>query len=137
MSARALWEARPTDLTLTSHRQLNRYVGKLRSDLDAFAGEVFAAPSARDRVQSILADLNKTAADFEAIGARAVEQLANGLMPRIRCVDGRRRERYMRRTPQRRAAFLRTHCAGMWICAGMPRAAWRGKGRAGGGQDRT
>jgi hypothetical protein len=45
---------------------------------------VFSAASARDRVQSILADLNKTAADFDVIGARAVEQLANGLMPRIR-----------------------------------------------------
>jgi hypothetical protein len=31
-----------------------------------------------------LADLAKTAGDFDAIVARSVEQLANGLMPRIR-----------------------------------------------------
>jgi len=45
---------------------------------------VFSAPSGRDRVQSILADLAKTAGDFDGIAARSVEQLANGLMPRIR-----------------------------------------------------
>lgn len=84
MLRRTLSKLVRNDVLLTHPTATYRYVGKLRTDLESFAGDVFTAPSARDRVQSILADLKKTAGDFDAIAARAVEQLANGLMPRIR-----------------------------------------------------
>lgn len=49
-----------------------------------FASEVFASAGDLDRVRSILADMNKTTADFEATVAKEIEQLSNGFMPRIR-----------------------------------------------------
>jgi hypothetical protein len=41
-------------------------------------------PGDLDRVRSILADMGKTTADFEAIVGKQIEQLSNGFMPRIR-----------------------------------------------------
>lgn len=61
-----------------------RYASKLKSDFDMFASEVFASAGDLDRVRSILADMNKTTADFEAIVAKEIGQLSNGFMPRIR-----------------------------------------------------
>ena len=45
---------------------------------------MFPSPGDLDRVRSILADMSKTTADFEAIVAKEIEQLSNGFMPRIR-----------------------------------------------------
>lgn len=71
--------------TRHSHCQRTlRYASKLKSDFDMFASEVFASPGDLDRVRSILSDMNKTTADFEAIVAKEIEQLSNGFMPRIR-----------------------------------------------------
>lgn len=61
-----------------------RYTGKLREDLDTFSREVFVLASDRERVQSILQDLNKTARDFAGIEARAVEQMSTLLVGRSR-----------------------------------------------------
>jgi hypothetical protein len=71
------------------HRSLRikknrRYTGKLREDLDTFSREVFVLASDRERVQSILQDLNKTARDFAGIGGRAVEQMSTLLVGRSR-----------------------------------------------------
>ena len=46
---------------------------------------MYTAPADSDRIASVLADFNKTAGDFDAMSRRAMEQLSNGLMPRIRC----------------------------------------------------
>ena len=61
-----------------------RYTTKLKQDFDQFACDVFPSAGDLDRVRSILADMNKTTADFEAIVAKEIEQLSNGFMPRIR-----------------------------------------------------
>lgn len=45
---------------------------------------MFPSPGDLDRVRSILADMGKTTADFEAIVGKQIEQLSNGFMPRIR-----------------------------------------------------
>jgi hypothetical protein len=45
---------------------------------------VFVLASDRERVQSILQDLNKTARDFAGIGGRAVEQMSTLLVGRSR-----------------------------------------------------
>ena len=66
---------------LQNHR---RYTAKLRDDLDSLSKEVFQLSSDRERVQSILQDLNKTSRDFNAIGGRAVEQLSGLLIARVR-----------------------------------------------------
>ena len=65
-------------------KQRRRYTGKLREDLDTFSREVFVLASDRERVQSILQDLNKTARDFAGIGGRAVEQMSTLLVGRSR-----------------------------------------------------
>lgn len=65
-------------------KQHRSYTGKLREDLDTFSREVFVLASDRERVQSILQDLNKTARDFAGIEGRAVEQLSTLLVGRSR-----------------------------------------------------
>lgn len=65
-------------------KTLCRYTGKLREDLDTFSREVFVLASDRERIQSILQDLNKTARDFAGIGGRAVEQMSTLLVGRAR-----------------------------------------------------
>lgn len=49
-----------------------------------FSREVFVLASDRERIQSILQDLNKTARDFVGIGDRAVEQMSTLLIGRSR-----------------------------------------------------
>lgn len=63
-----------------------RYVGKLLPELEAGALAVFSAPSDRDRVTSVLADLAKTASDFHVIASKGLDLLANGILPRLRYV---------------------------------------------------
>lgn len=60
------------------------YVGKLLPELEAGALAVFSAPSDRDRVTSVLADLAKTASDFHVIASKGLDLLANGILPRLR-----------------------------------------------------
>lgn len=74
----------PNSTTEKLRTMRRRYTAKLRDDLDAFSKEVFQLPSDRERVQSILQDLNKTSRDFYAIGGRAVEQLSGLLIARVR-----------------------------------------------------
>jgi len=61
-----------------------RYTQKLKTEFDDCAVDVFASPGDLDRVRSILVDMTKTTADFEGIAAKAMEQISNGFMPRIR-----------------------------------------------------
>lgn len=63
------------------------YVAKLRSELDGCVEAVFgAAPSEKERLHSMLADLGKTGGDFRALATRALEGLADALLPRLRPV---------------------------------------------------
>ena len=61
-------------------------MGKLLQELEAGALGVFPGPSDRDRVKSVLADLAKTASDFRIIASKGLELVANGILPRLRCV---------------------------------------------------
>lgn len=60
------------------------YVQKLRTELESASSQLFSAPSQHQRIKSVLADLSKTASDFGQITARAVDQLAVGLMGHLR-----------------------------------------------------
>ena len=62
-----------------------RYVGKLRTELEEGAYEVFAGAAERERVKSVLADLAKTCSDFKATSGRALDQLSSAIVPRLRC----------------------------------------------------
>ena len=62
-----------------------RYVVKLAQELEAATQATFTAPSDRDRAKSVLADLHKTAGDFRGMTVRALEVVAAGIVPRLRC----------------------------------------------------
>lgn len=53
-------------------------------ELGQAATAVFPAPSDRDRVKSVLADLSKTASDFRIIASKGLDMLANGILPHLR-----------------------------------------------------
>jgi hypothetical protein len=61
-----------------------RYVLKLKAEVEEMGMEVFGNPGDRDRIKSVLADLSKTSSDFKAITNKALDHLANGLVPRLR-----------------------------------------------------
>lgn len=61
----------------------SRYTVKLRQQLEDLAAAVFR-DSERERVKMVLADLSKTASDFQALATKAVEQTATSLMPALR-----------------------------------------------------
>lgn len=61
-----------------------RYVQKLQSELETASSQLFPAPSQHQRIKSVLADLSKTASDFHHITSKALDSLANGLMPHLR-----------------------------------------------------
>lgn len=48
------------------------------------AERLFASQSDLDRLRSVLVDMTKTASDFRAAAAKALEALADGLLPRLR-----------------------------------------------------
>ena len=77
-------DAEAQGAVLNSISACEKYTGKLREDLDMFSREVFVLASDRERIQSILQDLNKTARDFVGIGDRAVEQMSTLLIGRSR-----------------------------------------------------
>ena len=60
-------------------------MGKLLQELEGGALAVFPAPSDRDRVKSVLADLAKTASDFRIIASKGLDLVSNGILPRLRC----------------------------------------------------
>ncbi|GBF96968.1 hypothetical protein Rsub_09048 [Raphidocelis subcapitata] len=62
------------------------YAAKLRTELEALAGRVFLSGGERERVASVLSDLGKTGSDFRALATRALESLADALLPRLRAV---------------------------------------------------
>jgi len=70
--------------TVPTTQRSRRYTLKLKQDFECVAADAFPAPGDIDRIQSILADMNKTAGDLEAIVGRLVEQASNVLQPRIR-----------------------------------------------------
>lgn len=63
---------------------LNRYANKLQMELETACFQAFPELSDQDRVRSVLVDISKTSADFRRINKRALEQLSNGLMPKLR-----------------------------------------------------
>jgi hypothetical protein len=48
------------------------------------AERLFAAQSDQDRLRSVLVDMTKTSSDFRSAGSKALEGLADGLLPRLR-----------------------------------------------------
>jgi hypothetical protein len=48
------------------------------------AERLFAAQSDQDRLHSVLIDMTKTASDFRAAANKALEAVADGLLPRMR-----------------------------------------------------
>lgn len=50
----------------------------------AFAERLFAAQSDQDRLRSVLVDMTKTSSDFRSAGSKALEGLADGLLPKLR-----------------------------------------------------
>ena len=65
-----------------------RYVQKLQAELETASSQLFPAPSQHQRIKSVLADLSKTASDFRHITSKALDTLANGLMPYLRSAAG-------------------------------------------------
>jgi hypothetical protein len=45
---------------------------------------LFAAPADQDRLRSVLVDMTKTSSDFRTATSRALEGLADGLLPKLR-----------------------------------------------------
>jgi hypothetical protein len=45
---------------------------------------LFAAQSDQDRLRSVLVDMTKTSSDFRAAASKALEALADGLLPKLR-----------------------------------------------------
>lgn len=45
---------------------------------------LFAAQSDQDRLRSVLVDMTKTSSDFRSAGSKALEALADGLLPKLR-----------------------------------------------------
>ena len=60
------------------------YVQKLKVELDRYIVDVFDAADDRKRVQSCLADLTKTSSEFRKKAERAVDVIANKLLPRLK-----------------------------------------------------
>ena len=58
---------------------------KLRTELEEQAAALFGAPSDRERIKSVLADLAKTSSDFKHIAGKALDHLSSGIVPRLRC----------------------------------------------------
>ena len=74
----------------------DRYVLKLRTELEEQAVALFSAPSDRERIKSVMADLAKTSSDFKHIAAKALDHLSSGIVPRLRCAASPHRERAAR-----------------------------------------
>eukprot|EP00798_Chlamydomonas_sp_ICE-L_P008858 gene8858-3742_t len=75
------------------------YVNKLRAEFDTYMGggvDLFASPSDKDRAKSdkdraksVISDLTKTSTDFRQTANKALEQLGEILMPRMKQImDG-------------------------------------------------
>lgn len=60
---------------------------KLRGELEEQAAALFGAPSDRERIKSVLADLAKTSSDFKHIASKAVDHLSSGMVPCLRCAS--------------------------------------------------
>ncbi|WIA35384.1 hypothetical protein OEZ86_003832 [Tetradesmus obliquus] len=62
----------------------SEYISKLRQELEGHAERLFTSPSEQDRLRSVLVDMTKTAGDFRAAAHKALEAVADGLLPRLR-----------------------------------------------------
>ncbi|GJP55947.1 hypothetical protein CLOM_g14958 [Closterium sp. NIES-68] len=62
------------------------YAMKLKQEAEEYSLEVFPTPADRERLKPILADLGETSAVFRQVAATGLEQLANGIAPRLRPV---------------------------------------------------
>lgn len=62
----------------------SEYIQKLRQELEGHAERLFAAQSDLDRLRSVLVDMTKTSSDFRAATSKALEALADALLPRLR-----------------------------------------------------
>ncbi|CAI6007143.1 unnamed protein product [Closterium sp. NIES-64] len=62
------------------------YAMKLKQEAEEYSLEVFPAPADRERLKPILVDLGETSAVFRQVASTGLEQLANGIAPRLRPV---------------------------------------------------
>ncbi|GAX77377.1 hypothetical protein CEUSTIGMA_g4823.t1 [Chlamydomonas eustigma] len=62
------------------------YVVKLKTELEAYLSSYMNSPGEREKVRSVLSDLSKAATDLRQSNTRALEQLAEAIMPRLRAV---------------------------------------------------
>ncbi|KAF6250525.1 component of oligomeric golgi complex 4, partial [Scenedesmus sp. NREL 46B-D3] len=62
----------------------SEYISKLRQELEGHAERLFTSASEQDRLRSVLVDMTKTAGDFRAAANKALEAVADGLLPRLR-----------------------------------------------------
>ena len=62
----------------------HRYVQKLRIELESSTSQLFPSPGQHQRIKSVLSDLSKTASDLRQITSKALDHVANGLMPQLR-----------------------------------------------------
>jgi len=60
------------------------YAEKLAAELSAYAADAFPSASDRGRLAGVLGDLAHTAGDFRQLASRALDALADALMPRLR-----------------------------------------------------
>ena len=58
---------------------------KLRNELESSTSLMFPSPGQHQRIKSVLSDLSKTASDLRHITSKALDHVANGLMPQLRC----------------------------------------------------
>ncbi|DBB16575.1 TPA: Golgi transport complex subunit 4 [Trebouxia sp. C0006] len=69
---------------LNNSDMASMYVQKLRSELEGSSSQMFPSASQHQRIKSVLTDLSKTASDLRHITSKALDHVANGLMPQLR-----------------------------------------------------
>ncbi|DBA99835.1 TPA: Golgi transport complex subunit 4, variant 2 [Trebouxia sp. C0004] len=69
---------------LNNSDMASMYVQKLRSELESSSSQMFPSASQHQRIKSVLTDLSKTASDLGHITSKALDHVANGLMPQLR-----------------------------------------------------
>lgn len=60
------------------------YVTKLKSELDQYVGSAFVATKDRAVAQSVLSDLMRTTGEFQTLTTRAIDQLCDGIIPKLK-----------------------------------------------------
>ncbi|CAG9463045.1 unnamed protein product [Pedinophyceae sp. YPF-701] len=76
-------EARDHCVAMNDLQVCAGHIAKLRAQLQQVSRQVFSAARDRERVDSVLSDMARTASDVRAAAAHAVDQVCAGLQPRL------------------------------------------------------